>query len=285
MNQPDLYRLDRTRLRASFQQAAATYDGAAHLQREVAERLFERLDLIRLLPGWIADIGAGTGLCTRKLARRFPRARVLALDLADAMLQVARRKGPRLFSRPLYVCADLHRLPLAPGRFDLVFSNLTLQWCEDLNRAFLELHRALAPGGLLLFSSLGPDTLSELRNSWSHLDERPHVNRFPDLHEVGDHLCRAGLTNVVVDVDRITRHHPDVLSLLRELKALGAHNVTIGRPRTLTPKPHLTRLQDAYEVYRSPAGLPATFEVVYGHAWAPVRTATLPVSPSFRTCR
>ncbi len=259
-----------TRLvRTSFERAASRYDQVASLQLEVADRLLERLDFIHVQPRTLADLGAGTGYCARQLSRRYRGARVYALDIALAMLQRARRKAPRLFARTTYVCGDLQRLPFAGGTLDLCLSNLTLQWCPELAGTFRDLARVLSPGGLLLFSTFGPDTLKELRESWAQVDRHTHVNPFPDMHEIGDTMAAAGLKDVVMDVDRITVEYPDVYALMRELKAMGAHNVNRDRPHGLTGKGRIARLLAAYEDYRRDGRLPVTYEVVYGHAWAP----------------
>jgi malonyl-CoA O-methyltransferase len=260
---------ERRLVRRSFDRAAYHYDQVATLQREVADCLLERLELIRIRPHHVADLGSGTGYCTRRLHRRYPGARVMALDLSLAMLREARRIGPRLLRRPAYVCGDMQALPFAAGAFDLVLSSLTLQWCTDLFRTFQGLRQALTPGGLLLFATFGPDTLRELRESWSKVDHYVHVNPFPDMHVVGDAMTAAGLRDVVVDVDRIATPYPDVYTLMKELKGMGAHNVNRGRSRTLTGKGRLNRLVSAYERLRRDGSLPVSYEVVYGHAWAP----------------
>ncbi len=261
--------LDPKRVRRSFERAARDYDKVAGMQREVAERLLGRLDLIRIQPNRLGDFGSGTGYCSRHLAKRYRGARIVSLDLALTMVQEARRQAPRLFGRPAHVCGDLQQLPLAPSSMDLIVSNLTLQWCSNLRSTFEGLSRVLAPGGLVLFSTFGPDTLHELRESWRQVDSYVHVNDFPDMHDVGDAMAAAGLRDVVVDVDRITVHYPDLRALMRELKTMGAHNVNRGRPPGLTGKQRLRRVIQAYETLRNQDGLPASYEVVYGHAWGP----------------
>ena len=265
-------RVDKRLARRAFERAAAGYDAAAFLQHEVGERLAERLDLLRdFRPRRILDAGCGTGALTERLACRYRGARVVALDIAPAMLARARRRGPWL-RRPACVCGDIEALPLASGRFDLVVSSLALQWCPDLERALAELARVLAPGGLLLLSTFGPDTLRELRAAWAEADgaRHTHVNAFADLHEVGDALLRLGLADPVTDAEWITVRYGTVRALMRDLKAIGAHNVTEGRPRGLTGRGRLAAVERAYERLRDADGkLPATFEVVYGHAWAP----------------
>lgn len=267
MAEPDeVFHLDRAALRVAFERASRSYEAAARLQAQVAAELLERLASFRFRPRVVLDLGAGTGRVTRELKRRYRRALVIALDIAPGMLREARRHQGmwRRFER---VCADALRLPLADASVDLVFSSLMLQWCEPLEQALAEVRRVLAPSGFFAFSTLGPDTLKELRAAWAEADGASHVNRFTDMHEVGDALARTGLAEPVLDVDRIELGYPDALVLMRDLKAIGAHNVTAGRPRTLTGRARLARMQRAYETLRRGDRLPATYEVIYGASW------------------
>ena len=262
----DAFRLDRERLRAAFDRASAGYEAAARLQARVSTELLGRLTAFRLAPRVVLDLGSGTGRVTRELKRRYPRALVIALDIAPGMLREARRHQ-WLWRRFARVCADALRLPLAAASVDLVFSSLVLQWCEPLEQALEEVRRVLRPTGFLAFSTFGPDTLKELRAAWAQADGLSHVNRFLDVHDVGDALGRSGLAEPVLDVDRIELGYPDTLSLMRDLKAIGAHNVTAGRPRTLLGKARLRRMTQAYEAWRRDGALPATYEVIYGASW------------------
>jgi malonyl-CoA O-methyltransferase len=262
----EVFRLDRAQLRASFERASRSYESAARLQLSVAAELLTRLDDFHLAPRVVLDLGAGTGRVTRELKRRYPRALVIALDIAPGMLREARRHQP-LWRRFKRVCGDALRLPLKDSSVDLVFSSLMLQWCEPLERALAEVRRVLKSSGFFAFSTFGPDTLQELRSAWAQVDAYNHVNNFPDMHVVGDALTRAGLMEPVLDVDRIELGYPDALSLMRDLKAIGAHNVTAGRPRALAGRSRLARLQQAYEGFRGGQGLPATYEVIYGASW------------------
>jgi len=267
------FRIDRRRARAAFERAAGDYDRHARVQRAVAEGLLDRLAPVRIEPTLVVDAGAGTGAGARALARRYRKARVVALDLAHGMLVQARRGtsrwAPRRRAREHFVCADAARLPLADASVDLVYSSLMLQWCDDPEPVFREFRRVLAPGGLLQFATLGPDTLRELRASWAAADGGIHVHAFLDMHDVGDALVRAGLSDVVMDVERLTFHYSDAVHLMRDLKSLGARNAARGRAAGLTGRRRLERVRAAYEALRQPEGLPASYEAVYGHAWAP----------------
>ena len=262
------FRVDKQCARRSFSEAADTYDAAAVLQHEIGQRMLDRLDYVKLQPQRILDIGCGTGVATGKLLRRYPKAEAIALDFALPMLAHARRQG-RWLRRPRCVCGDLDRLPVVSHSIDLVFSNVAIQWSADPGAALAEMHRVLRPGGLLMFSSFGPDTLHELRAAWNDADEYAHVHGFVDMHDYGDMLLQAGMTDPVVDAERICLTYADVRALMRDLKAVGAHNAATDRERGLTGRGRLARFAQAYERFRDADGrLPATYEVVYGHAWA-----------------
>ncbi len=270
MNKPDPFALDRVQMRVGFERAAQTYDTAAGLQREVADRLFERLEIVRLAPERILDVGCGTGYCSDLLARRYRGARVVGVDLAQAMLRLARRRRWWRLSawRRRFICGDAERLPFATASVDLIVSNLTLQWCQPL-AAFAEFRRVLRPSGLLMFTTFGPDTLKELRAAWNAVDDRPHVHSFLDLRDVGDLLLQSDFADPVVDVERLTLHYPAVFDVLRDLKRIGAHNIAQERARGMTGKHRFTQFRRAYEAMAEEGGIPATYEVVFGHALAP----------------
>jgi malonyl-CoA O-methyltransferase len=260
--------IDKGAVRRSFERAAGGYDGAAVLQREMADRMLERLGYVRLDPALILDLGAGTGYAIEGLQKRFCKARVLALDFALAMLLQARGRGSEL-NRPLCVCADAESLPLADASLDLVFSNATIQWCNDIQGIFVECLRVLRPGGLLMFTTFGPDTLWELRNAWTVADGHSHVSPFIDMHDLGDALVRVGFADPVVDVERLTLTYDKARNLMRDLKLLGAHNATSVRSRGLTGRRRFAAVEQAYEAHRRDGRLPASYEVIYGHTWAP----------------
>jgi malonyl-CoA O-methyltransferase len=262
--------IDKARARRAFTRAAAEYDRRAVLQREVADRLLERLDYMRLTPERVLDLGCGTGYCIDPLHRRYARAQVLAMDFALSMLAQARRRG-RLLRRPRCLCADAERLPLADGCVDLILSNLTFQWCNDLPGTFAECLRVLRPGGLFLFTTFGPDTLRELREAWSLADGHRHVSPFADMHDIGDALVHARFADPVMDTERLTLTYRTLGELMQDLKGIGAGNATWERPRGLTGPRRLAAVERHYETLRRDERLPASYEVVYGHAWAPAQ--------------
>lgn len=267
MSDAEPFSIDKALLRRSFDRAASTYDAAAVLQAEVGRRLLDRLELTRLKPQQILDLGCGTGVATRALRRRYPHARVVALDLSEQMVRHTRARCGWL-RRPLPVCADLDRLPLAPESVDLIYSNLALQWSNALEPALAGLLPTLRPGGMLMFTTFGPDTLKELREAWAEVDGHTHVNRFHDMHDIGDWLMHTGFAEPVMDMERLTVTYATLDELIRDLRLIGAQNRTQGRPRGLRGRDRLARLRQAYEVRRHSDGrIPATYEVVYGHAW------------------
>ena len=265
----DPFDIDLARVRRSFGRSASAYDAAAVLQKRVRDELLDRLDVVRLEPAVVLDLGAGTGHASLALKRRYRSSQVIAVDLAEGMLREASRRQT-LLRRFRRVCGEAAALPLRDASVDLVFSNLMLQWCQDPDAVFLECRRVLRPGGLLTFTTFGPDTLVELRRAWAAADGRTHVNRFIDMHDLGDALVRSGLAEPVMDVERFTLTYPEVRDLMRDLKTIGAHNANAGRPRGLTGKGTLARMTAAYEAFRQDGRLPATYEVVYGQAWCPV---------------
>jgi malonyl-CoA O-methyltransferase len=274
--------VDRAALRRGFDRAAETFAGADVLYREVAARMLERFDVIKLEPRRIVDLGCGPGRACASLRARFPAASLTGVDLALGMLRAAMPalSGWRRFlgggGGPMRaVCADMAALPFASGVFDLAWSNLALHWLDDPLPAIRETSRALAPGGLFMFSTLGPDTLRELREGFAAAGDDWHVKRFIDLHDVGDALGAAGFANPVMDMEILTLTYETVDALFADLRATGAGNVLRARRRTLTGARRFGAMREAYETRRREGRLPATFEIVYGHAWkaAPRRNA------------
>ncbi len=276
--------VNRSHIKQHFSHAAPSYDDAAILQKTVAERVDERLSLTTLQPQVIVDVGAGTGLLTEKVIQRYPQAQTIAIDLSEQMLKRAgqRLQKPRFKWLPQSLAAktaaelinaDAYALPLADGSVDILVSNLMLQWCDDLDRVFQEFRRVLRPEGLIMFTTFGPDTLKELKQAWAAADaENPHVNHFVDMHDIGDALIRNGFGQPVMDMENYTLTYDKPMGVLKDLKAIGATNASLNRNRGLMGKQKFQAMLDAYESLRDPSlhdgKLPATYEVVHGHAWA-----------------
>jgi len=259
---------DRRQVRRNFSRAANTYEQHDALQREVQTLLLDRLGFYLETPERVIDVGAGPGRGTALLRKRYPKAQLIAMDLALPMLRAAKKNISWLkpFQR---VCAEATSLPLPDHSVDVLHSNLCFQWIDDLPALFGECVRVLKPGGLLVFSTFGPDTLKELRAAWADADQQPHVSRFLDMHDLGDAMISAGLRDPVLDVDRYTLTYSEPRQLLKELQGLGATNADRERERHLLGKRHYQRMLAAYETMRVDGRIPATWEVVTAHAWGP----------------
>jgi malonyl-CoA O-methyltransferase len=244
-------RIDARAARRRFERAAGTYEKSSPLESEVAARMLERLDYVKIAPRLILD--AASGPPRRTLAKRYRTAEVVALDFSLAML---RRRGFAWFRKRLSICADLERLPLQAARVDFIWCNMALHWLPDPLAAFREFARVLAPGGLLMFSTLGPDTLKELRAAAG----AARVHAFVDMHDLGDMLVAAGLSAPVMDMEIIEMKYGDGAKLLADLRESGQTSARADRPRGLAGRAFGARLRAALEAR-------ATFEVVYGHAW------------------
>jgi malonyl-CoA O-methyltransferase len=273
----DVYQIDKSRMRQSFHRAAKQYDAAAILQRQVRQEMLSRLEVVKLEPAVILDAGCGTGHGLSALLKHFKKAQGIALDIAEGMLSRSKALFPwyRFWqSSPRFICADIEAMPIATGSVDLVWSNLAVQWCNDMDTVLQEFRRVLRPDGLLMFATLGPDTLKELRAASGN--EHTHVSRFIDMHDIGDALTRAGFSAPVLDVMHYTLTYDTVESVMRDLKAIGAHNATVGRAKGLSGKGFLQKLRQGYDVFRREGKLPATYEVVFVHAWTGSQPYTAP---------
>jgi malonyl-CoA O-methyltransferase len=272
---PRTFQLDTRQARRAFDRAARIGADTAVLQSEVERRMFERLDYIRLQPARVLDAGCGMGRGLGLLRRRYPKADLLGVDFAPAALLAARRaeslvqRARHLLPGPgrFRLCADFSRLPLRNGCLDLVWSSLALAWAADPLAALREFRRVLATGGLLMFSSYGPDTLKELKAAFAAGSSTPHVHSFTDMHDVGDMLISSGFAEPVMDMETITLTYPDVALLARDLKVSGQTCAARDRGRGLSGRSGWRRMIEAYERERRDGKLPATIELVYGHAW------------------
>jgi malonyl-CoA O-methyltransferase len=264
--------------RAVHRRYARAGTGLAHsvLLAEARNRLLERLTYVRLDPQWVIDLGSASGAGLRGLARRYPRARVVGMDSNLALLAPPRRfRLPFWRSRPLCIQADGLHLPLGTDSVDLVFSNLVLLALADPFPMFAEIARVLRPGGLFLFTTLGPDTLQEFRRAWAAVDDEPHVHPFLDMHDVGDALVRARLADPVMDVEHLTFTYDDFPKLHSDLRQAGWGNALIARRHGLTGRRRFEAMQQHYCNQFPGAPLGMTLELIYGHAWAPERPRSI----------
>ena len=263
--------LNKKRISKDFSNAADTYDAAAIVQQEICDRALERLQMLKLEPSTILDIGSGTGKSVRGLQTQFPKSHVIASDVAMPMLMYLNQMQVSLKHKASIVCCDAEKLSIKDESVDLIFSTSTFQWCEDLNLVFTECLRILKPDGVLVFTSFGPDTLKELRQSWACVDQQDHVHQFIDMHYIGDLLLANNYTDPVVDMELITIEYQHVRQLLKDLKDTGSrskfdieeNNFSSG----LMGKNKFQQFEVAYESHRQNNGLlPASYEIIYGYA-------------------
>ncbi len=251
----------------AFNRKASQYEKTAKVQKEIGSRLFERLDYLKLEPRYILDLGCGTGLFTQLLKKKYPKAQVVGLDIARAMLDISKQKHSWR-SKWQVVNGDMHTLPFPSGLFDLVFSSQTIHWSSNAPLLFNELNRIMNQGGCLMFSTLGPDSLKELKTAWSKVDGYAHANDFMDMHDLGDIMLKASFVDPVVDMEYLSVHYPSVEALLKALKDQGVRNIHSNRNQGVTTPHQLKVLKQAYTTLQTEEGqIPLTYEVVYGHAW------------------
>jgi malonyl-CoA O-methyltransferase len=273
--------VDRLQVGRRFSRVAANYDQADFFAREVDRRMQERLDYVKVEPKRILDLGCSRGGSFAGLAARYPAAELLGLDISPAMLQAGhtaragwqRWLGMGRQNQAQRLAGDATNLPLKSQSTAIVWSNLLLHWLDDPLPALAEAHRVLEVGGLLMFSTLGPDSLKELRSAFS--DGYAHTQRFIDMHDFGDMLVGCGFADPVMDMEVLTLTYDGFDEMLGELGAAGSGCAMKARRHGLTGRQAWAQARDTYERLRSNGKLPATFEIVYGHAWkvAPKQTA------------
>tara|TARA_Y100000766_G_scaffold267776_1_gene263284 strand:+ start:720 stop:1547 length:828 start_codon:yes stop_codon:yes gene_type:complete len=249
------------RIRESFNRRADTYDNYAIIQKEVAGRIFDRLSGIKINPKSILDLGCGTGSLTQKISALYPDAKIVPLDFSEEMLRICRSK----VSKVNPICADIENIPIIESRFDLIISSLTFHWATDLYSTFLKIHELLKDDGCFLFSSIGPDTLLELREALSKIDKQDRVNRFIDMHHYGDALLKIGFSDPVVDNEKIIVEYQSFSDVLNSLKKIGANTVEKIADKKLTRTDYQSAL-DGYSMNEN-SNYPVTYEVLYGLAW------------------
>jgi malonyl-CoA O-methyltransferase len=255
--------LDKKKVAQSFSRAAATYDSVAQLQRDVGTQLFSGLPAALSAQSTLLDIGSGTGFFTRQLAARYSASNTIGLDIAEGMLRYSSAQQPEI----IWLCGDAELLPLADNSVDIIFSSLVIQWCNNLPRLMAEIARVLKPGGQVHIATLGPDTLYELKSAWQQVDDYVHVNRFRPAQDLVAAIHAAHFAAVDVQQENRILYYARLSELTRELKALGAHNINAGKPEGLTGRARLLAFKNAYEIFRTPQGLPATYDVIYLKAY------------------
>lgn len=263
---PALPTFDLRRVRDRFNRAADSYDRHAAVQHEIGRRLDERFGWLKLEPSRVLDLGTGTGQMVRAMRERYPKADVIGLDLAENMLRRLPRR--RWWSRRrLAVAADMHALPFAGGSIDAVVSNFAVQWSDRPTELFAEVARVLSSGAPFAFTTLGPDSLVEVRRAWAEVDPSPHVHHFLDMHDLGDALVGAMLADPVMDRETVTVTYPTVEALLGDLRGVGVGNAQAGRARGMTGPRAWRRFREALADQAVDGRIPLTYEIVYGLAW------------------
>jgi malonyl-CoA O-methyltransferase len=256
-----------TEICKAFNRHAQDYENVAIVQREIGDRLFERLDYMKITPRYILDLGCGSGLFSQKLKKKYPNAYIVGVDIAYAMLKQARKKQ-RMWRKWPLINADMNRLPFADGLFDLVFANQVIHWSKPLSAVVSELNRVMNAQGCLMFSTLGPDTFIELKRAWALADDHSHTNEFIDMHDIGDCLLAEQFLDPVVDMEMLTAHYHDLATLLRSMKRQGVKNINPARNHGLTGKRTWSLFETGYQKFCTSEGkFPLTYEVIYGQAW------------------
>lgn len=253
-------------IRRRFDRAAPDFDSADFVHAVTRDGLLARLEPLLLQPVTILDLGSATGATGRLLRRRFKRAHVVSLDLSRAMLGIARKNKP-WFSRSAFVQGNAQQLPFADATFDLVVSNQLLPWEPEPQAIFEQVSRVLRKGGVFAFATLGPDSLREIERAWATVDDLPHVNRFPDMHDIGDGLVRAGLADPVLDVDRLGVSYDSTDKLFADLTRSGGRNTLTNRDRALVGKHRFRAMAEALTSARPDGRIVLDLELVYGHCW------------------
>ncbi|MDF1643420.1 MAG: malonyl-ACP O-methyltransferase BioC [Pseudomonadales bacterium] len=257
--------VDKSRIAASFSRSAASYDSVAQLQQQVGNELLAKIPQ-SIEAKTILDAGCGTGYFTRQLTKQHNPEQIYAIDLAAGMLSYAVDKTTETEqSRTHWAQADVENLPFADNSFDLIYSSLVVQWCGDLEAFIREAKRALKPGGVLAFSTLGPRTLYELKEAWRPIDQHVHVNEFMPFECVEQLMAGQSFFSADLSSHDIVLEYQRLNQLTKELKSLGAHNMNEQQSSGLTGKNRIKKLIENYEQFRSKDGvLPATYEVYYG---------------------
>lgn len=257
----------KTEICNSFNAHAAQYEQVAIAQKEIGERLIERLDYLKIQPRYVLDLGCGSGFFSQQLKKRYPNTHIVGLDLAHTMLVQAKKRQPWLQKWSL-VHTDMMSMPFPSGLFDLVFANQVIHWASPMANVMREINRVMHKDACFMFSTLGPDTFYELRSAWALADRYAHINDYIDMHDLGDILLAEHFADPVVDMEMLTVHYATLSKLLHALKAQGVRNINSARNSGLTGKQTWRKFEAAMQTFCTDQGqFPLTYEVVYGHAW------------------
>lgn len=254
-------------IRKSFNKYANAYDGAAKVQCEIGRRLLERLDFLNTSPKYILDLGCGPGNFSKELVLKYPKAHIIGLDMAQAMLQLAQKKQSwrRRWS---VLAADMQHMPFPTGLFDLVFANQVIHWSDSLPHLFREINRVMNVNACFMFTTLGPDTFKEINLAWSGVNSYAHTNLFRDMHDIGDLLMTERFLDPVMDMEQLAIHYETLPQLVNSLKSQGVKNINPQRNSGLTGRKTWQQFEKNYHLMRTDnEKYPLSYEVVYGHAW------------------
>ena len=258
--------LDRKHIRRRFERAAHSFDDADFVHAVTRDGLLSRLEGLLIEAKTVIDLGAATGTAGQPLEKRFKGARVVAVDLAAEMLKKGRAKKSWL-ARASFAQASADQLPFANESVDVIFSNLMLPWFDDPTPVFAEVARVLRKGGLFAFATFGPDSLQEIHRAWAGIDNAMHVNRFPDMHDLGDGLVNSGLQDPVLDVDRLTVDYRNSDDLFKDLTSVGGRNTSLQRPPGLTGRRRFERMKAGLAEASANDKISLELELVFGHCW------------------
>tara|TARA_Y100000817_G_scaffold300694_1_gene279983 strand:- start:143 stop:970 length:828 start_codon:yes stop_codon:yes gene_type:complete len=251
----------KTRVRNSFDSKAKYYDKFAKIQKLVAQRMIERLEIINITPKRILDLGCGTGILARLLKEKYKSCNVVSVDLSLRMLKICKEKK----IQSSLLCCDIEDLPLRKNSFDLIISSFTFHWCENIVKVLKDVEKCLDEKGIFFFSTLGPDSLIELKESFLAIDSMPHVNEFIDMHHYGDILSDLNFLDPVMDIENITLKFNNFFAAMNSIRKIGANTLAKQSSKSLNK----SQVKDLILNYpQTPdSKYPLSYEVIYGTAW------------------
>ena len=255
----------KSRILKSFNTRASSYDKYSLIQKEVSLRIIEKLKFIKISPKNILDLGCGTGYLSLLLKKLYPNAHITCLDFSPEMLYHCKLKEPEFET----ICADIEDLPFKTSKYDIIISSLTLHWCKETEKIFYDIYKILNKNGIFIFTTVGPDTLSELKETYKLIDDKEHINIFNDMHIYGDLLLNTGFDNPVMDVEKIVMEYPNVQNVFNSIKKIGANTIINSHGGKIT-KSMYRKIIDLYPKTEK-MKYPVTYEVIYGTSWKKIK--------------